>query len=145
MHTNRNAIVYGLSAGSGLPGHIRFSRSEYRYSMLWFSLVIGFLQKKYTENLEVMKFFILSLSLSLWYRALRYRLIFKELRERFFAGFHTFSGLFRFSLFVIIATAFSCGECGILYLPAVCGLWIGHARMQPEPFVYTPIIENQKQ
>ena len=45
MHTNRNAIVYGLSAGSGLPGHIRFSRSEYRYSMLWFSLVIGFLQK----------------------------------------------------------------------------------------------------
>ena len=120
MHTNRNAIVYGLSAGSGLPGHIRFSRSEYRYSMLWFSLVIGFLQKKYTEN-------------------------FKELRERFFAGFHTFSGLFRFSLFVIIATAFSCGECGILYLPAVCGLWIGHARMQPEPFVYTPIIENQKQ
>ena len=61
MHTNRNAIVYGLSAGSGLPGHIRFSRSEYRYSMLWFSLVIGFLQKKYTENLEVMKFFILSL------------------------------------------------------------------------------------
>ena len=65
MHTNRNAIVYGLSAGSGLPGHIRFSRSEYRYSMLWFSLVIGFLQKKYTENLEVMKFFILSLSLSL--------------------------------------------------------------------------------
>ncbi len=106
MHTNRNAIVYGLSAGSGLPGHIRFSRSEYRYSMLWFSLVIGFLQKKYTENLEVMKFFILS---------------------------------------VIIATAFSCGECGILYLPAVCGLWIGHARMQPEPFVYTPIIENQKQ
>ena len=33
--------------------------------MLWFSLVIGFLQKKYTENLEVMKFFILSLSLSL--------------------------------------------------------------------------------
>ena len=128
MHTNRNAIVYGLSAGSGLPGHIRFSRSEYRYSMLWFSLVIGFLQKKHTENLEVMKFFI-----------------FKELRERFFAGFHTFSGLFRFSLFVIIATAFSCGECGILYLPAVCGLWIGHARMQPEPFVYTPIIENQKQ
>ena len=74
-----------------------------------------------------------------------YFLIFKELRERFFAGFHTFSGLFRFSLFVIIATAFSCGECGILYLPAVCGLWIGHARMQPEPFVYTPIIENQKQ
>ena len=62
MHTNRNAIVYGLSAG--LPGHIRFSRSEYRYSMLWFSLIIGFLQKKYTENLEVMKFFILSLSLS---------------------------------------------------------------------------------
>lgn len=47
MHTNRNAIVYGLSAGSGLPGHIRFSRSEYRYSMLWFSLVIGFLQKNY--------------------------------------------------------------------------------------------------
>ena len=142
MHTNRNAIVYGLSAGSGLPGHIRFSRSEYRYSMLWFSLVIGFLQKKYTENLEVMKFFILSLSLSL---SIDYSLIFKELRERFFAGFHTFSGLFRFSLFVIIATAFSCGECGILYLPAVCGLWIGHARMQPEPFVYTPIIENQKQ
>ena len=33
--------------------------------MLWFSLVIGFLQKKCTENLEVMKFFILSLSLSL--------------------------------------------------------------------------------
>ena len=65
MHTNRNAIVCGLSAGSGLPGRIRFSRSEYRYSMLWFSLVIGFLQKKYTENLEVMKFFILSLSLSL--------------------------------------------------------------------------------
>ena len=62
MHTNRNAIVYGLSAGSGLPGHIRFSRSEYRYSMLWFSLVIGFLQKKYTENLEVIS---LSLSLSL--------------------------------------------------------------------------------
>ena len=151
MYTNRNAIVCGLSAGSGLPGHIRFSRSEYRYSMLWFSLVIGFLQKKCTENLEVMKFFILSLSLSLSlslrYRALDidYSLIFKELRERFFAGFHTFSGLFRFSLFVIIATAFSCGECGILYLPAVCGLWIGHARMQPEPFVYTPIIENQKQ
>lgn len=141
MHTNRNAIVYGLSAGSGLPGHIRFSRSEYRYSMLWFSLVIGFLQKKYTENLEVMKFFILSLVS----RVIDYSLIFKELRERFFAGFHTFSGLFRFSLFVIIATAFSCGECGILYLPAVCGLWIGHARMQPEPFVYTPIIENQKQ
>lgn len=140
MHTNRNAIVYGLSAGSGLPGHIRFSRSEYRYSMLWFSLVIGFLQKKYTENLEVMKFFILSLV-----SRVNYSLIFKELRERFFAGFHTFSGLFRFSLFVIIATAFSCGECGILYLPAVCGLWIGHARMQPEPFVYTPIIENQKQ
>ena len=66
MHTNRNAIVYGLSAGSGLPGHIRFSRSEYRYSMLWFSLIIGFLQKKYTENLEVMKFLY-----SLWYRALR--------------------------------------------------------------------------
>ena len=131
MHTNRNAIVYGLSAGSGLPGHIRFSRSEYRYSMLWFSLIIGFLQKKYTENSEVMKFFILSLSLSL--------------SLSLFAGFHTFSGLFRFSLFVIIATAFSCGECGILYLPAVCGLWIGHARMQPEPFVYTPIIENQKQ
>ena len=65
MYTNRNAIVCGLSAGSGLPGHIRFSRSEYRYSMLWFSLVIGFLQKKCTENLEVMKFFILSLSLSL--------------------------------------------------------------------------------
>ena len=64
MHTNRNAIVCGLSAGSGLPGRIRFSRREYRYSMLWFSLVIGFLQKKYTENLEVMKFFILSLSLS---------------------------------------------------------------------------------
>ena len=146
MHTNRNAIVYGLSAGSGLPGHIRFSRSEYRYSMLWFSLVIGFLQKKCTENLEVMKFFILSLSLSLVSRVkIDYSLIFKELRERFFAGFHTFSGLFRFSLFVIIATAFSCGECGILYLPAVCGLWIGHARMQPEPFVYTPIIENQKQ
>ena len=59
MYTNRNAIVCGLSAGSGLPGHIRFSRSEYRYSMLWFSLVIGFLQKKCTENLEVMKFFIL--------------------------------------------------------------------------------------
>ena len=143
MYTNRNAIVCGLSAGSGLPGHIRFSRSEYRYSMLWFSLVIGFLQKKCTENLEVMKFFILSLSLSLSLSGIA--LIFKELRERFFAGFHTFSGLFRFSLFVIIATAFSCGECGILYLPAVCGLWIGHARMQPEPFVYTPIIENQKQ
>ena len=64
MHTNRNAIVYGLSAGSGLPGHIRFSRSEYRYSMLGLSLVIGVVQKKYTENLEVMNIFLLSLSLS---------------------------------------------------------------------------------
>lgn len=84
MYTNRNAIVCGLSAGSGLPGHIRFSRSEYRYSMLWFSLVIGFLQKKCTENLEVMKFFILSLSLSLSlrYRALRYRLFFNFQRVK---------------------------------------------------------------
>ena len=65
MYTNRNAIVCGLSAGSGLPGHMRFSRSEYRYSMLWVSLVIGVFQKKCTENVEGMKFFILSLSLSL--------------------------------------------------------------------------------
>ena len=93
MHTNRNAIVYGLSAGSGLPGHIRFSRSEYRYSMLWFSLVIGFLQKKYTENLEVMKFFILSLSLSLSLSSLRakytkYHLIFNGLLITFSSKNH---------------------------------------------------------
>lgn len=44
MYTNRNAIACGLSADSGLPG-----------CMLWFSLVIGFLQKKCAENLEVMK------------------------------------------------------------------------------------------
>ena len=114
MHTNRNAIVYGLSAGSGLPGHIRFSRSEYRYSMLWFSLVIGFLQKKCAENLEVMKFFVLSLSLSLSDTARQdtdYSLIFKELRERFFAGFHTFPGLFRF--FVV------CYHCHRLFLRRV--------------------------
>ena len=55
MYTNRNAIVCGLSAGSGLPGHIRFSRSEYRYSMLWFSLVIGFLQKKWKEYKKIDK------------------------------------------------------------------------------------------
>lgn len=65
MYTNRNAITCGLSADSGLPGCIHFYGSEYRYSMLWFSLVIGFLQKKCAENLEVMKFFVLSLSLSL--------------------------------------------------------------------------------
>lgn len=113
MHTNRNAIVYGLSAGSGLPGHIRFSRSEYRYSMLWFSLVIGFLQKKYTENLEVMKFFILSLSLSLWYRALRYRLFFnfQRVKRAFFRWILYF---FRsFSVFVI------CYHCHRLFLRRV--------------------------
>ena len=115
MHTNRNAIVYGLSAGSGLPGHIRFSRSEYRYSMLWFSLVIGFLQKKYTENLEVMKFFILSLSLSLslWYRALRYRLFFNFQRVKR-AFFRWISYFFRsFSVFVI------CYHCHRLFLRRV--------------------------
>ena len=113
MHTNRNAIVYGLSAGSGLPGHIRFSRSEYRYSMLWFSLVIGFLQKKCTENLEVMKFFILSLSLSLWYRALRYRLFFNFQRVKR-AFFRWISYFFRsFSVFVI------CYHCHRLFLRRV--------------------------
>ena len=111
MHTNRNAIVYGLSACSGLPGHIRFSRSEYRYSMLWFSLVIGFLQKKYTENLEVMKFFILSLSL--WYRALRYRLFFNFQRVKR-AFFRWISYFFRsFSVFVI------CYHCHRLFLRRV--------------------------
>lgn len=111
MHTNRNAIVYGLSAGSGLPGHIRFSRSEYRYSMLWFSLIIGFLQKKYTENLEVMKFFILSLSL--WYRALRYRLFFNFQRVKR-AFFRWISYFFRsFSVFVI------CYHCHRLFLRRV--------------------------
>ena len=109
MHTNRNAIVYGLSAGSGLPGHIRFSRSEYRYSMLWFSLVIGFLQKKYTENLEVMKFFLLSL----WYRALRYRLFFNFQRVKR-AFFRWISYFFRsFSVFVI------CYHCHRLFLRRV--------------------------
>ena len=113
MHTNRNAIVYGLSAGSGLPGHIRFSRSEYRYSMLWFSLIIGFLQKKYTENLEVMKFFILSLSLSLWDRALRYRLFFNFQRVKR-AFFRWISYFFRsFSVFVI------CYHCHRLFLRRV--------------------------
>ena len=113
MHTNRNAIVYGLSAGSGLPGHIRFSRSEYRYSMLWFSLVIGFLQKKYTENLEVMKFFILSISLSLWYRALRYRVFFNFQRVKR-AFFRWISYFFRsFSVFVI------CYHCHRLFLRRV--------------------------
>ena len=115
MYTNRNAIVCGLSAGSGLPGHIRFSRSEYRYSMLWFSLVIGFLQKKYTENLEVMKFFILSLSLSLslWYRALRYRLFFNFQRVKR-AFFRWISYFFRsFSVFVI------CYHCHRLFLRRV--------------------------
>ena len=113
MHTNRNAIVYGLSAGSGLPGHIRFSRSEYRYSMLWFSLVIGFLQKKYTQNLEVIKFFILSLSLSLWYRALRYRLFFNFQRVKR-AFFRWISYFFRsFSVFVI------CYHCHRLFLRRV--------------------------
>ena len=103
MHTNRNAIVYGLSAGSGLPGHIRFSRSEYRYSMLWFSLVIGFLQKKYTENLEVMKFF----------RALRYRLFFNFQRVKR-AFFRWISYFFRsFSVFVI------CYHCHRLFLRRV--------------------------
>ena len=115
MYTNRNAIVCGLSAGSGLPGHIRFSRSEYRYSMLWFSLVIGFLQKKCTENLEVMKFFILSLSLSLSlrYRALRYRLFFNFQRvKRSF--FRWISYFFRsFSVFVI------CYHCHRLFLRRV--------------------------
>lgn len=102
MHTNRNAIVYGLSAGSGLPGHIRFSRSEYRYSMLWFSLVIGFLQKKYTENLEVMKFFILS-----------YRLFFNFQRVKR-AFFRWISYFFRsFSVFVI------CYHCHRLFLRRV--------------------------
>ena len=111
MYTNRNAIVCGLSAGSGLPGHIRFSRSEYRYSMLWFSLVIGFLQKKYTENLEVMKFFILSLSL--WYRALRYRLFFNFQRVKR-AFFRWISYFFRsFSVFVI------CYHCHRLFLRRV--------------------------
>lgn len=113
MYTNRNAIVCGLSAGSGLPGHIRFSRSEYRYSMLWFSLVIGFLQKKCTENLEVMKFFILSLSLSLWYRALRYRLFFNFQRVKR-AFFRWISYFFRsFSVFVI------CYHCHRLFLRRV--------------------------
>lgn len=108
MHTNRNAIVYGLSAGSGLPGHIRFSRSEYRYSMLWFSLVIGFLQKKYTENLEVMKFFILSLV-----SALRYRLFFNFQRVKR-AFFRWISYFFRsFSVFVI------CYHCHRLFLRRV--------------------------
>lgn len=108
MHTNRNAIVYGLSAGSGLPGHIRFSRSEYRYSMLWFSLVIGFLQKKYTENLEVMKFLY-----SLWYRALRYRLFFNFQRVKR-AFFRWISYFFRsFSVFVI------CYHCHRLFLRRV--------------------------
>lgn len=111
MYTNRNAIVCGLSAGSGLPGHIRFSRSEYRYSMLWFSLVIGFLQKKCTENLEVMKFFILSLSL--WYRALRYRLFFNFQRVKR-AFFRWISYFFRsFSVFVI------CYHCHRLFLRRV--------------------------
>ena len=72
MYTNRNAIACGLSADSGLPERIHFYGSEHRYSMLWFSLVIGFLQKKCAENLEVMKFFVLSLSLSLRHRASRY-------------------------------------------------------------------------
>ena len=115
MHTNRNAIVCGLSAGSGLPGHIRFSRSEYRYSMLWFSLVIGFLQKKYTENLEVMKFFILSLSLSLSlrYRALRYRLFFNFQRVKR-ASISWISYFIRsFSVFVI------CYHCHRLFLRRV--------------------------
>lgn len=108
MHTNRNAIVYGLSAVSGLPGHIRFSRSEYRYSMLWFSLVIGFLQKKYTENLEVMKFLY-----SLWYRALRYRLFFNFQRVKR-AFFRWISYFFRsFSVFVI------CYHCHRLFLRRV--------------------------
>lgn len=108
MHTNRNAIVYGLSAGSGLPGHIRFSRSEYRYSMLWFSLVIGFLQKKYTENLEVMNFLY-----SLWYRALRYRLFFNFQRVKR-AFFRWISYFFRsFSVFVI------CYHCHRLFLRRV--------------------------
>lgn len=107
MYTNRNAIVCGLSAGSGLPGHIRFSRSEYRYSMLWFSLVIGFLQKKCTENLEVMKFFIL------WYRALRYRLFFNFQRVKR-AFFRWISYFFRsFSVFVI------CYHCHRLFLRRV--------------------------
>lgn len=113
MYTNRNAIVCGLSAGSGLPGHIRFSRSEYRYSMLWFSLVIGFLQKKCTENLEVMKFFILSLSLSLRYRVLRYRLFFNFQRVKR-AFFRWISYFFRsFSVFVI------CYHCHRLFLRRV--------------------------
>ena len=117
MHTNRNAIVYGLSAGSGLPGHIRFSRSEYRYSMLWFSLIIGFLQKKYTENLEVMKFFILSLSLSLslslFCRGNEHRLFFNFQRVKR-AFFRWISYFFRsFSVFVI------CYHCHRLFLRRV--------------------------
>ena len=117
MYTNRNAIVCGLSAGSGLPGHIRYSRSKYRYIMLWFSLVIGFLQKKCTENLEVMKFFILSLSLSLSlslrYRALRYRLFFNFQRVKR-AFFRWISYFFRsFSVFVI------CYHCHRLFLRRV--------------------------
>ena len=107
MHTNRNAIVYGLSAGSGLPGHIRFSRSEYRYSMLWFSLVIGFLQKKYTENLEVMKFFILSLVS----RVNRLFFNFQRVKRAFFRWISYF---FRsFSVFVI------CYHCHRLFLRRV--------------------------
>ena len=96
MYTNRNAIACGLSADSGLPGCIHFYGSEYRYSMLWFSLVIGFLQKKCTENLEVMKFFILSLSLSLRYRALRYRLFFnfQRVKRAFFRWISYFSRSF---------------------------------------------------
>ena len=112
MHTNRNAIVYGLSAGSGLPGHIRFSRSEYRYSMLWFSLIIGFLQKN-TLRIWRLCNFLYSLSLSLWYRALRYRLFFNFQRVKR-AFFRWISYFFRsFSVFVI------CYHCHRLFLRRV--------------------------
>ena len=132
MHTNRNAIVYGLSAGSGLPGHIRFSRSEYRYSMLWFSLVIGFLQKKYTENLEVMKFFILSLSLSLslsWLRASIYKIFLKyqSLTESPFSGISLLSTLLSEPLHAALTNR---GRVSSYPSAVYAGAWNNNARIR---------------
>ena len=132
MHTNRNAIVYGLSAGSGLPGHIRFSRSEYRYSMLWFSLIIGFLQKKYTENLEVMKFFILSLSLSLslsWLRASIYKIFLKyqSLTESPFSGISLLSTLLSEPLHAALTNR---GRVSSYPSAVYAGAWNNNARIR---------------
>ena len=132
MYTNRNAIVCGLSAGSGLPGHIRFSRSEYRYSMLWFSLVIGFLQKKCTENLEVMKFFILSLSLSLslsWLRASIYKIFLKyqSLTESPFSGISLLSTLLSEPLHAALTNR---GRVSSYPSAVYAGAWNNNARIR---------------